>query len=297
MSKDKIQLHANQLPHSTPLRQPDPIHWTVPAIPARRGCDTGTQWEHEAVSAVPLLTQLDPWGCWRQLCAAKINGAHVSTANFPAELGSPRRESSCSAMLELWLSPSCSPSHIGLARGQSSIWPMQHSPGSFLTLQLQLLSEWHIRIFKKLLMLQETHNPIRLPAAVSYTRMEILLGCHLENRAYCWGSLCLALQRFICLHSMWGSFRDSQQVQGSGNRLRVCGGRVCKLIICMCVCVQLNSACKHNCVCSWPAHRHCLCVYKCNDCFCMLGVSVHVFLCVFLGCTGVLPCVPADPVN
>lgn len=35
-------------------------------------------------------------------------------------------------------------------------------------------------------MLQETHNPIRLPAAVSYTPMEILLGCHLENRAYCW---------------------------------------------------------------------------------------------------------------
>lgn len=95
-----------------------------PAISARRGCDMGTQREHEAVCAVPLLTQLDPWAYWRQLCAAKINGAYVNTENFPAEPRSPRRESNCSAMLELWLSLSCSPSHTGLARGQSSIWPM-----------------------------------------------------------------------------------------------------------------------------------------------------------------------------
>lgn len=30
MNKDKIQLCANHPLHSTPLRQPDPFHWTVP---------------------------------------------------------------------------------------------------------------------------------------------------------------------------------------------------------------------------------------------------------------------------
>lgn len=112
-----------------------------PPSTARRGHDTGTQWGHGAVCAVPLQTQLDPRSCWRQHCAAKINGAHVNTENFPAELGSPRRELNCSAMLDLWQPPSRSPSRIGLARGQSSSCPMQHSLGNFLTLQLQLLSE------------------------------------------------------------------------------------------------------------------------------------------------------------
>lgn len=47
------------------------------------------------------MMQLDPCDCWRQCCAAKINGARVNTEKFPAELGSPGRESSCSAMSEL----------------------------------------------------------------------------------------------------------------------------------------------------------------------------------------------------
>ena len=34
-----------------------------------------------------------------------------------------------------------------------------------------------------------------------------------------------------------------------------------------------------TCVCSWSVHRHCICVYKCNDCFCTVGVSVCVFVC------------------
>lgn len=34
-------------------------------------------------------------------------------------------------------------------------------------------------------MLQETHNPIKLPAAGSYTHVGILLGCHLENGECC----------------------------------------------------------------------------------------------------------------
>lgn len=110
MNKDKIQLCANQPLPSAALSL-TPSTGLSPAITARRGCDTDTQREHRAVCAVPLLTQLDPWSYWRQHCAAKINGAHVNTENFPAELGSPRRESNCSAMLELWLSPSCSPSH------------------------------------------------------------------------------------------------------------------------------------------------------------------------------------------
>lgn len=118
-----------------------------PPSTARRGCDTGTQRGCGAECAVPLPTQLDPPSCWNQRCAAKINGAHVNTENFPAELGSPGRESNCSAMLELWPPPSCSPSRIGLAGGQSSSCPIQRSPGNFLTLQLQHLSERHVRIF------------------------------------------------------------------------------------------------------------------------------------------------------
>lgn len=107
-----------------------------PPSTARRDRDTGTQWGRRAVCAAPLLMQLDLQGCWRQHCAAKINGARVNTENFPAEPGSPGRESNCSAMLELWRTPSHLPSRIGLARGQSSSCTMQHSPGNFLTLQL-----------------------------------------------------------------------------------------------------------------------------------------------------------------